>query len=100
MNLLTRLTTFPGRLAYRWAEDEFDELRKLRNKMDREGVPAVARSIEVGMVEQMIQLSMMAHRLRDKGVTPIDYATSNLEMLWGAVIASGVLLWVLLWIAS
>ena len=96
MNLLTRLITFPGRLLYRWEEDEFDEIQQLRNKLDREGVPAVARSLEVGMAEQMIQLSVMAQRLRDKGVKPADYAMGNLEMWSGAVVAAALVTWLLL----
>lgn len=96
MNILTRLTTFPGRLMYRWAEDDFDEVQQLRDKLDREGVPAVARSLQVGMAEQMIQLSMMAQRLRDRGVRPVDYAMGNLEMWVGAVAAAALVTWLLL----
>lgn len=100
MNILTRLTTFPARLAYRWAEDEYDELQQLTNKLDREGVPAVARAIEVGMVEQMTRLSMMAQRLRDRGVKVDEYAVGNLEMLVAACAAAALVAGVLLsWVS-
>lgn len=96
MNLFTRLITYPGRLMYRWAEDDLDEIQQLRNKLDREGVPAVARSLEVGMAEQMIHLSTIAQRLRDRGVRPVDYAMGNLEIWVGAVAAAALVTWLLL----
>lgn len=90
MNLFTRILSFPDRLRYRWAEDEYDEVQQLRDKLDAEGAPAVALAIEVGMVEQMHELTAIAHRLRARGVAVPDYAMGNAEMLWSLVLVAAV----------
>lgn len=92
MNIITRLITFPDRLLYRWGEDELAEIVALRNKLEQQGVPAVALALEVGMVEQMTELTAIANRLRARGVKVEDYAMGTAEMLWSAV---GIALWIL-----